>query len=156
MSVLPGIDGVQDTRPKLLQVLAGSIVSPPPIWLMRQAGRHLPEYRALRAKAAAFLEFCYTPELAIEASLQPIRRYGLDAAIVFSDILVIPDALGRKVGFSVGEGPKLEPLKPGDALPALDEDKFHAHLKPVYATIGGVRYVAQLRGGVLRWEILKE
>jgi uroporphyrinogen decarboxylase len=128
-----------ETKPKLLRVLARETVSPPPIWLMRQAGRHLPEYRALRAKTANFLEFCYAPELAIEGGLQPVRRYGLDAAILFSDILVVPDALGRQVGFHAGEGPKLDPLRPGDVLPVFDEDRFHARLTPVYSTVMGLR-----------------
>lgn len=128
-----------ETQPKLLRVLGGEVVNPPPIWLMRQAGRHLPEYRALRAKTANFLEFCYTPDIAIEASLQPVRRYGLDAAIMFSDILVVPDALGRKVSFEVGEGPKLDPLRPGDVLPVFEEDTFHAKLNQVYSTVIGLR-----------------
>ena len=127
------------TAPKLVRTLAGERFSPAPIWLMRQAGRHLPEYRALRAKSANFLDFCYSPELAVEASLQPVRRYDLDAAILFSDILVVPDALGRKVGFSVGEGPKLEPLRPGDRLPELDGEAFHRHLAPVYETVRRLR-----------------
>jgi len=128
-----------ETKPKLLRVLERENVNPPPIWLMRQAGRHLPEYRALRAKTANFLEFCYTPELAIEASLQPVRHYGLDAAILFSDILVVPDALGYQVGFTAGEGPKLDPVRPGDVLPAFEEDRFHAKLTPVYSTVMGLR-----------------
>src|SRR5882724_5652670 len=94
-----------------LAVLSGQTISPPPIWLMRQAGRYLPEYRTLRTKAAHFLDFCFRPELALEATLQPIRRFDLDAAILFSDILTIPWALGQKVEFLEGEGPKLEPLR---------------------------------------------
>ena len=95
---------------KLLRVLAGEAIDPPPIWLMRQAGRYLPEYRALRAQTPTFLDFCYSPKIAAEATLQPIRRYGFDAAILFSDILVVPDALGQKVSFETGEGPRLEPI----------------------------------------------
>jgi uroporphyrinogen decarboxylase len=94
----------------ILQVLDGQTLKRPPIWIMRQAGRYLPEYRALRTKAKNFLDFCYRPEMAIEATLQPIRRYGFDAAIIFSDILVILDALGQKVSFQEGEGPRLEPV----------------------------------------------
>src|SRR5260370_32237100 len=82
----------------------------PPVWLMRQAGRYLPEYQALRKQAGGFLELCFRPELAAEATLQPVRRFGFDAAILFSDILVIPHALGQRVAFDTGEGPRLEPL----------------------------------------------
>src|SRR3954462_1527185 len=93
-----------------MRALRGETLEIPPIWLMRQAGRYLPEYRALRAKAGSFLELCLTPDLAEEITLQPIRRFGFDGAILFADILLIPKALGQKLWFADGEGPKLEPL----------------------------------------------
>lgn len=93
---------------------------PPAIWFMRQAGRYLPEYREVRQQAGDFLNLCYTPELAAEVTLQPIRRYGFDAAILFSDILVVPDALGQDVRFVEGEGPRLEPIDTSDGLAKLD------------------------------------
>src|SRR5277367_184325 len=99
------------SRKPLLRTLRGEVLSRPPVWLMRQAGRYLPEYRALRANADNFIEFCLTPELAIEVTLQPVRRFGLDAAILFADILLVPYALGQSVGFVAGEGPKLEPIR---------------------------------------------
>ena len=105
---------------------------PPPWWLMRQAGRYLPEYRDLRKKAGSFLDLCYTPALAAEATIQPVRRFGLDAAILFSDILVVPDALGRNVSFRDGDGPSLEPLEDASKLgDILDKTK----LEPVYAAL---------------------
>ena len=111
------------TRPKrtrrLLSVFDGEALSPPPIWLMRQAGRYLPEYLATRQKAGGFLDLCYNPALAAEVTMQPIRRYGFDAAILFSDILVVPDALGQKVRFVQGEGPLLDPLVDGAAVAKL-------------------------------------
>ena len=120
----------------LLRALAGEVLPTPPIWMMRQAGRYLPEYRATRAQAGDFLSLCYTSELAAEVTLQPIRRYGFDAAILFADILLIPDALGADLWFVTGEGPRLstvttdadfDALKPGDAI--------HDHLAPVYETL---------------------
>ncbi|MGF1477545.1 MAG: uroporphyrinogen decarboxylase [Geminicoccaceae bacterium] len=126
-------------KPSLLRCLAGERLDPPPIWLLRQAGRYLPEYRELRAKASNFLEFCYTPELTIEATLQPIRRFELDAAILFSDILVIPDALGCQVSFVEGEGPRLVPIRDEAAFERLTADLLHQHLAPVYETVSGLK-----------------
>ncbi|MFZ2100425.1 MAG: uroporphyrinogen decarboxylase [Oricola sp.] len=123
---------------KIMKVLNGETVTPPPIWIMRQAGRYLPEYRATRAKANGFLDLCYTPDLAVEVTLQPIRRYGLDASILFSDILVIPDALGRGVRFVEGEGPRLDPIS-AEEIDALDPSQMHAHLAPVYETVRRLR-----------------
>jgi uroporphyrinogen decarboxylase len=111
----------------------------PPIWLMRQAGRYLPEYREIRAKASSFLDFCYTPRLSVEATLQPIRRFGFDAAILFSDILVVPDALGQKVSFEAGEGPQLEPVDSTERLLALRNEIDLRHLQPVFEAIGRIK-----------------
>ena len=122
---------------KILSVLAGEPASVPPIWLMRQAGRYLPEYRALRAKAPDFIQFCLNPELAAEVTLQPVRRFEMDAAILFADILLVPHALGQKVWFAEGEGPRLEPLKDEKAIAAL---AYRAEtLAPVCETIKLVR-----------------
>lgn len=118
-----------------MKVLAGGSVQPPPLWLMRQAGRYLPEYRRIRAQVGGFLELCYTPELAVEVTLQPIRRYGFDAAILFSDILVVPDALGQRVRFAEGEGPRLDAVTDVEALSQLGMQGFHEHLAPVYETV---------------------
>ncbi|HEX2018060.1 MAG TPA: uroporphyrinogen decarboxylase [Aurantimonas sp.] len=123
---------------KLVRVLEGESVFPPPVWLMRQAGRYLPEYRATRAKAGGFLDLCYDPDLATEVTLQPIRRFGFDAAILFSDILVIPDALDRGLHFVEGEGPKLTPLRE-DEVERLDPSRADTHLAPVIATVGRLR-----------------
>ncbi len=110
-----------------------------PIWLMRQAGRYLPEYRAVRERANGFLEMCFTPELAIEVTLQPLRRYPLDAAIIFSDILVVPHALGQKVTFVEGQGPLLEPIRRTAQLQALSLGRVAEALGPVAAAINSVR-----------------
>jgi uroporphyrinogen decarboxylase len=123
------------SRKTIIRALQGEMLSPPPVWLMRQAGRYLPEYRELRADVSGFLELCYTPELAVEVTLQPIRRYGFDAAILFSDILVVPDALGQQVRFEEGEGPKLDPIHDKDGLSRLSLDQLHGHLAPVYETV---------------------
>jgi uroporphyrinogen decarboxylase len=123
----------------LLRALRREPVPHVPVWLMRQAGRYLPEYRALRAQAPSFLEFCYTPELAVEATLQPVRRFGLDAAILFSDILVIPDAMGQAVEFREGEGPRLAPLRSADDMARLDMWNTRKRLHPVYDAIERVK-----------------
>nr|WP_280923380.1 uroporphyrinogen decarboxylase [Rhizobium halophytocola] len=122
----------------MIDVLEGKTISPPPIWLMRQAGRYLPEYRETRAKAGGFLDLCYTPDFAVEVTLQPIRRYGFDAAILFSDILVIPDALDRNVRFVEGEGPKLDPIS-AEQIAGLDASKASSHLSPVLETVRRLR-----------------
>ncbi len=123
----------------LFDVLTGKPQARRPIWLMRQAGRYLPEYRDLRRAAPSFLDFCYAPAMAAEATLQPLRRYDFDAGIIFSDILVIPDALGRQVRFEEGEGPKLEPLEAASALDAFSEAKLTTKLAPVYEAIERTR-----------------
>ncbi|MFZ1814867.1 MAG: uroporphyrinogen decarboxylase [Rhizobiaceae bacterium] len=123
---------------KLLSVIDGESLATPPVWLMRQAGRYLPEYRATRAKAGGFLDLCYTPELACEVTLQPIRRFGFDAAILFSDILVIPDALGRKVRFEEGRGPLLEPISAAE-IGGLVSTGWEKHLQPVFDAVSLIR-----------------
>ncbi|MDQ0318210.1 uroporphyrinogen decarboxylase [Pararhizobium capsulatum DSM 1112] len=113
-------------------------MSPPPVWLMRQAGRYLPEYRKTRQQAGSFLDLCYSPELATEVTLQPIRRYGFDAAILFSDILVIPDALKRNVRFEEGHGPRMDPIDVGE-IHRLNPSIVSGHLKPVIETVTKLR-----------------
>ncbi|WP_375175781.1 uroporphyrinogen decarboxylase [Pseudooceanicola sp.] len=124
------------TDKTILKALRGEVQEVPPIWMMRQAGRYLPEYRATRAQAGDFLSLCYNPELAAEVTLQPIRRYGFDAAILFADILLLPQALGADLWFVTGEGPRLSTLTSRaefDALkPASD---VHEVLSPIYETV---------------------
>jgi uroporphyrinogen decarboxylase len=130
----------------ILKSLRGEALPVPPIWLMRQAGRYLPEYRAMRAKSKNFIEFCLKPEFAVEVTLQPVRRYGMDAAILFADILLVPHAMGQKVGFVEGEGPKLEPIRDAGGLQKLSSARLAETLWPVMETVMGVR--AALSGDV--------
>ena len=121
---------------KILRALAGETLPTPPIWMMRQAGRYLPEYKATRAQAGDFLSLCYNPELAAEVTLQPIRRYGFDAAILFADILLVPQALGADLWFVTGEGPRLSTITTADELAALKPlDAIHDTLNPIYETV---------------------
>jgi uroporphyrinogen decarboxylase len=129
----------QPCRRRLLRVLGGEPLSPPPIWLMRQAGRYLPEYRAARAQAGSFLDLCYNPALASEVTLQPIRRYGFDGAILFSDILVVPDALGQSVSFREGEGPRLDPLQTPADLGRLRSEATRPKFDRVFETVARLR-----------------
>ncbi|WP_424976060.1 uroporphyrinogen decarboxylase [Dinoroseobacter sp. S124A] len=123
-------------RKKLLRALDGETQKVPPIWMMRQAGRYLPEYRATRAEAGDFLSLCYNSDLAAEVTLQPIRRYGFDAAILFADILLIPDALGADLWFVTGEGPRLSTITDMAGFNALKPaDAIHDHLAPIYETV---------------------
>jgi uroporphyrinogen decarboxylase len=120
----------------LLRALAGETLPTPPIWMMRQAGRYLPEYRATRAKAGDFLSLCYIPDLAAEVTLQPIRRYGFDAAILFADILLLPQALGADLWFVTGEGPRLSTISSAAEVAALKPaDAIHDRLAPIYETV---------------------
>ena len=123
---------------KFLQTVDGQVFASPPIWMMRQAGRYLPEYRELRATASSFLDFCYSPAKAAEVTLQPIRRFGFDAAILFSDILVIPDAMGQKVSFESGEGPRLDAISDAGGLARLTTVDME-RLQPVLETIDRVK-----------------
>jgi uroporphyrinogen decarboxylase len=131
-------DGRPAAKP-LLRVLAGEQAWPPPLWLMRQAGRYLPEYRAVRARAGDFVTLCTTPELAAEVTLQPIRRYGFDAAILFSDILMVPWAMGQVLRFAEGEGPLLEPVRDAAAIGSLRAAGVAERAAPIMETVRRVR-----------------
>ncbi len=122
----------------VLKVLSGETVFPPPIWMMRQAGRYLPEYRETRRQAGSFLDLCYNPDFAVEVTLQPIERFGFDASILFSDILVVPHALGRDLRFEEGRGPMVTPISAAE-IAALDGMMFHVNLEPVYETVRRLR-----------------
>jgi uroporphyrinogen decarboxylase len=133
-----GVFVTETSSRRVMRVLAGERLWPPPVWMMRQAGRYLPEYRRTRLSKVNFLEFCYDTDLAVEVTLQPIRRYGFDAAILFSDIFVVPDALGYPVRFEEGRGPVLEPLK-ASLVQALDQTRAEGHLDPVIETVRRLR-----------------
>ena len=147
MKKAQAVNNVTNQNPKptssnekaLLNLLKGKTSQKVPFWFMRQAGRYLPEYRALRKEAGGFLAMCYSPDLAEEITLQPIRRFDMDAAILFSDILVIPHALGQKLDFLQGEGPVLEPVKDSRDLPRLSLSGLHEHLAPVYETLSRLK-----------------
>jgi len=123
----------------LLDVLAGRRQKNPPLWMMRQAGRYLPEYRELRARAGSFFGLALNPEFAAEITLQPVRRFGFDAAILFSDILVVPHALGRSVRFETGEGPRLDPIDTPEAINAMHTVADAAIVAPVYEAVRRVK-----------------
>lgn len=136
---MPGRTPSRLSECRFLKPFAGQAADPPPLWLMRQAGRYLPEYREVRTKAGGFLDLCYTPALAAEVTLQPIRRYDFDAAILFSDILVVPHALGQQVAFKEGEGPVLEPIRTADDLSRLKPSATGDRFGRVYETVARVR-----------------
>ena len=134
-----GVRNESEGDKSLLRVLKGERQAVPPVWMMRQAGRYLPEYRSVREKAGGFLDLCFNPDLAAEVTLQPVRRFGFDAAILFSDILVIPLALGRKLWFVEGEGPRLEPLSDAKALLSVQREADAKVLAPIYETVRRVK-----------------
>lgn len=122
----------------LIRALKGEVGNRPPFWFMRQAGRYLPEYREVRARERDFLRACYDAELAVEISLQPYRRFAPDGVIVFSDILLVPDALGVPVEVREDEGPVLQPVRSAEEIPSFDQEKFQAHLAPAYEAVRGL------------------
>jgi len=129
-------DPVMPSQKTILRALAGEVLPTPPIWMMRQAGRYLPEYKATRAQAGDFLSLCYNPDLAAEVTLQPIRRYGFDAAILFADILLLPQALGADLWFVTGEGPRLSTITTQSGLDGLKPaNSVNEHLSPIYETV---------------------
>lgn len=136
---MPGRTPARHQECRFLRPFIGQATTPPPVWLMRQAGRYLPEYRELRGKAGGFLDLCYSPAMAAEVTLQPIRRFGFDAAILFSDILVVPHALGQKLDFKEGEGPVLEPIREAADLIRLDPSRTADRFSRVYETVARVR-----------------
>ncbi|UGV27728.1 uroporphyrinogen decarboxylase [Rhodopseudomonas boonkerdii] len=137
-TILTSSDKALPAKP-FLDVLRGQRQSSPPLWMMRQAGRYLPEYRKVREQAGGFLDLCFNPDFATEVTLQPIRRFGFDAAIIFSDILVIPYALGRSVRFEAGEGPRLDPLDTPDQVATLARAADFTKLEPVFEALRRVR-----------------
>ncbi|MGY8985071.1 MAG: uroporphyrinogen decarboxylase [Sphingomonadales bacterium] len=126
-------------KKRFIETLKKNNVDRPPFWFMRQAGRYLPEYRKVRKEAGSFLDLCYNPNLATEVTLQPIRKYQMDAAILFSDILVIPDALGQNVNFKEGIGPILDPIQTNNEIDKLTLNNLHGHLAPVYETVSKLK-----------------
>lgn len=138
MSPVPAAQANQPIKP-FLRTLAGLPSARPPIWLMRQAGRYLPEYRETRAKAGSFLELCYNPDLAAEVTLQPIRRFGFDAAILFADILLLPQALGQGLAFKENEGPVLDAIRTSGELARLNPQGIHKQLGPVYEAVSRIK-----------------
>ncbi len=135
MPTIPSVKKLKKSEKLFLRALNGEILRRPPFWLMRQAGRYLPEYREVRLRSKNFLDFCYSPDLAVEVTLQPLRRYRMDAAILFSDILVVPDALGQKVDFIEGQGPVLEPIKNVDGINKLNINNIEENLSSVFETV---------------------
>lgn len=129
----------QASIPQIIRTLRGEISSTPPVWLMRQAGRYLPEYRRTRSEAGCFLNLCFNPTLATEVTLQPLRRYDLDAAILFADILLIADALGQELTFVEGQGPKLNPPLTAPVLAQMEDVDIHPHLAPIYSSVSNIR-----------------